>query len=40
MEVFLQPTETCTSDIGSIEDVEDEDTEEGGDEMEINLPNH
>ena len=39
MKVFLQAAETGTGDVGAIEDVEDEDSEEGGDETEINLAN-
>lgn len=38
VQIFLQASETGAGNVGSIEDVEDENPEEGSDEMKIDLP--
>jgi hypothetical protein len=40
LQILLQASQASTRDIGSIEDVEDEDTKESSNEMEIDLPDN
>jgi hypothetical protein len=40
LEIFLQASETSTRNVGSVENIENEDAEKGGDEMKIDLPDN